>query len=304
MYSAAILPLILFTLSAAAQDLRPMLPRLPLASAFWAMPPQEAARGRGSYLGVFVRDITRERMQELKLSQERGAEITMVDQDSPAGKAGLKEQDVIVSFNSSPVESTEQLRRLIRETPPERSVTLGISRNGQALTRQVQLSARSRRLEIPDVKLPRMGVDLPGFSVLQYCRRNGLVVENLTPQLGEYFGVKGGQGVLVRSVENGTPAQAAGFKAGDVILRVAGEQVANAADWNRLIRRQAGKTVNIEVLRERQQKSLSFAVPEPPGGGGAAKLERLLPKLEAYFEQLSAEIERKVSRHMRGELEM
>ncbi|HEX6908535.1 MAG TPA: PDZ domain-containing protein, partial [Terriglobales bacterium] len=84
----------------------------------------------GSYLGIDTRDVTHERMVALKLNEERGVEITMVDQDAPAGKAGLREQDVILSFNGQPVEGVAELRRMIHETPPGRTVTLGISRNG------------------------------------------------------------------------------------------------------------------------------------------------------------------------------
>src|SRR5215831_3108549 len=89
--------------------------------------------GSRSYLGVDIRDITQDRVAALKLKEERGVEVTMVDQDAPAGKAGIKEHDVILDFNGAAVESEEQLRRLIRETPPGRSVTLGISRDGSPL---------------------------------------------------------------------------------------------------------------------------------------------------------------------------
>src|SRR5271169_3166375 len=87
--------------------------------------------GSGSYLGVDTRDITADRLATLHLKDERGVEVTMVDQDAPAGKAGLKEQDVILTLNGTDVQSVEQLRRMIRETPPGRVVTLGVSRNGQ-----------------------------------------------------------------------------------------------------------------------------------------------------------------------------
>src|SRR5438270_8292128 len=87
----------------------------------------------GAYLGVDVQDVTSDRLSQLKLKEERGAEIEMVDQDAPAGKAGLREHDVILSFNGEPVESVEQLHRMIRETPAGRSLALGISRDGQAM---------------------------------------------------------------------------------------------------------------------------------------------------------------------------
>jgi S1-C subfamily serine protease len=96
--------------------------------------------GGSSYLGVDTRDITPDRLGALKLKEEQGVEVTMVDQDAPAGKAGLKEHDVILTVNGAAVESVEQLRRVIRETPPGRVVTLGLSRDGQAMTLKVQLA--------------------------------------------------------------------------------------------------------------------------------------------------------------------
>src|SRR5258708_22189501 len=90
--------------------------------------------GGGAYLGVDTRDITPDRLTDLKLKEEHGVEVTLVDQDAPAGKAGLKEHDVILNLNGSQVESVEQLRRMIREIPPGRLVTLGISRGGHPVT--------------------------------------------------------------------------------------------------------------------------------------------------------------------------
>src|SRR6266436_9249677 len=76
--------------------------------------------GTGSYLGVDITDISSDRVGPLKLKDEHGVEITMVDRDGPAGKAGLKDHDVILEFNGTRVEGEEQLRRIIRETPPGR----------------------------------------------------------------------------------------------------------------------------------------------------------------------------------------
>src|SRR5258707_3304851 len=87
----------------------------------WSLDADESAGG-SSYLGVDIADVTPERLGELKLKEEHGAEITMVDQDAPAGKAGLKEHDVILTVNGTAVESAAQLRRMIRESHPARVV--------------------------------------------------------------------------------------------------------------------------------------------------------------------------------------
>src|ERR1039458_8353928 len=77
--------------------------------------------GTSSYLGVDIVDITADRLGALKLKEEQGVEVTMVDQDAPAGKAGIKEHDVILTMNGTAIESKTQLQRMIHETPPGRS---------------------------------------------------------------------------------------------------------------------------------------------------------------------------------------
>jgi C-terminal processing protease CtpA/Prc len=101
--------------------------------------------------------------------------------------------------------------------------------------------------------------------MLQYSRRNGLMVENLTRQLGDFFGAKEGKGVLVRSVEKNSPAEAAGFKAGDVIIRVGTEPVENMSDWNQLIRSQQAGKIPVTVIRERHESTFTLTMPERRG---------------------------------------
>src|SRR3984957_7587001 len=110
--------------------------------------------GTSSYLGVDISDVTTERLSALKLKEEKGVEVTMVDQDAPAGKAGIKEHDVILSMNGTAIESEVQLKRMIRETPPGRVVTFGISRDGQPVTVKVQLADKGKEFAMagPNMK--------------------------------------------------------------------------------------------------------------------------------------------------------
>src|ERR1700680_4404351 len=117
----------------------------------------EEGGGGSSYLGVDIADVSPERLGELKLKEEHGAEVTMVDQDAPAGKAGLHEHDVIVSLNGTAVESAAQLRRMIKETPPGRVVSLGVSRDGQPMTIKVQRADRRKSMAWE----PQVHVDMP-----------------------------------------------------------------------------------------------------------------------------------------------
>jgi serine protease Do len=229
--------------------------------------------GGDSYLGVDIADITTERMSALKLKEEKGAEITMVDQDAPAGKAGIKEHDVILTLNGDTVESAAQLRRMIHETPPGRIVTLGVSRDGQPLTIKVQLADKSKEygnmgpnskgfyFQMPKITIPE--IDIPAITVVTTSSmRSGLTVENITPQLGEFFGVKNGNGILVRSVEKGSRADKAGFRAGDVIVRVNDQQVHDTSDFSHAVRSRSGNSVNVSVIRDKKEQNLNLELPE------------------------------------------
>jgi serine protease Do len=284
--------------------------------------------GGGSYLGVDTRDITPDRLAALHLKDERGVEVTMVDQDAPAGKAGLKEQDVILTLNGADVQSVEQLRRMIRETPPGRVVTLGISRNGQAMSIKVELADRKKNYSYnysPDGKefkfnmpvMPTMPVlpDLPempvSIVVVHSSARSGLMVENLTPQLGDFFGAKNGVGVLVRSVEKGSRADKAGFRAGDVIIKINGEPIHDSGDFSQALRSRKDNTASISVIRDKKEQTISITLPERkqsdlfrestdveiPEIDAATREE--LSKMESEMAHLKPEMEEAINRQMK-----
>jgi serine protease Do len=235
--------------------------------------------GGASYLGVDTRDVTSDRLADLKLKEEHGVEVTLVDQDAPAGKAGVKEHDVILSINGNQVESVEQLRRMIREIPPGRTVNLGISRDGQSMTLKVPLADRKKTFAMATpgkafaFAMPAMPampatpfvpeMDMPvSIVVVHSSARSGLMVENLTPQLGDFFGAKNGKGVLVRSVEKGSRAEQAGFRAGDVIVKVNGESISDSSDFTHAIHGRKNNGVTVSIIREKKEQNLTLTVPD------------------------------------------
>lgn len=236
--------------------------------------------GTGAYLGVDISDVSTERLSALKLKEEKGVEVTMVDQDAPAGRAGIKEHDVILTMNGTPVESAAQLRRMIHETPAGRVVTFDLSRDGQPLTVKVQLGDRHKEFSytpkdkekdfhfsmpqmpnLPDFDMPQVNV-----VVVHSSARSGLMVENLTPQLGEFFGVKNGNGVLIRSVEKGSRGEKAGFRAGDVIVKVNDQPVHDSSDFTQALRSRHG-SVSVGVIRDKKEQNLNLTLPERKDSG-------------------------------------
>ncbi len=250
-----------------------------------------AAAG-GSYLGVDPRDVTSDRAGALKLNDSRGVEVMMVDRDAPAGKAGLKEHDVIVGFNGKPVTDSDQLRRMLRETQPGKTVPLAISRAGQSVTLNVTLTKRPEQMAamqgmFPMPPMPPMDLDIPSFQVLQFSKRNGLMVEDLTPQLADFFGVKNGGGVLIRSVDHGSAADSAGLKAGDVIVKAGNDPISCTSDWGRIMRGRHGN-VPLAVVRDKREQAVTLKLPE---NGPESSLHDLLPELQEQMAHLRAEIE-------------
>jgi serine protease Do len=284
----------------------------------WSVDSDEGGGG-SSYLGVDIADVTAERLSALKLKEEHGAEVTMVDQDAPAGKAGLREHDVILSVNGSAVESAAQLRRMIKETPPGRVVTLGISRDGQPLTLKVQLADRRKSMswapgnhefnfQMPQIQIPDF--DMPVSVVIGHSSmRSGLMVENITPQLGDFFGVKGGNGVLVRSVEKGSRGEKAGFHAGDVIVKVNDQPVHDTSDFTHALRGRSGGSAAVTVVRDKREQNLTLTLPEKKDSGHLLEDTFEIPELsvetqlaiqhaEGEVARLSPEIMEKVQREM------
>jgi serine protease Do len=308
----AILPLLL-NLSQAAQ-------RWTIESSQpYGIPSEDS--GGSAYLGVDIADITSDRLGALKLKEEKGVEVTMVDQDAPAGKAGVKEHDVILDLNGTAIESKTQLHRMIHETPPGRVVTLGLSRDGQAMTIKVQLADRSKEFahmgpkdwnwdsknfhveipplpNLPDFEVPNMGVVYVHSSM-----RSGLMVENLTPQLGEFFGAKNGSGVLVRSVEKGSRADKAGLRAGDVIVRVADQPVHDTSDFTHALHDHSAGSVSVSVIRDKREQTLTLTLPERKESGESIEETFEAPEMDAETQTELSEVRNEIAK-LQPEMEL
>ncbi len=222
------------------------------------------------YLGVYVTDLTPEKAKQLRTPGEYGVLVMEVAEESPAAKAGIRENDVIIEFNGIRVEGEVQFGRLVRETPPGRTVPVKIVRDGK--TQELKVTLGSRRpiaigpdfrfdLRIPEIRIPPIVVQLGGYSLL------GVRVQDLTEQLGEYFGVPEGRGVLITFVRSGSPAERAGLRAGDVIVAVDDTDVRNVREFTRALASKEGE-VSLTIVRnkERQKITVSLERRERPRG--------------------------------------
>ena len=201
---------------------------------------------------------------------------------------------MVIQLNGQNVESAEQLRRMLKEIPSGRKVSIEISRDGNIQTLAVELA--DRQVLGHDVwnKIgsggdvfsppPSMGMlsgggDAPvgggGFHMPFFgsSLNVGAMVEPLTSQMAEYLGVQ--SGLMVKQVARKSDAAVAGLKAFDVILKVGSEQVTNLAGWDRALRANQGKPVQVTILRDKKQQTLTLQVDSKHHQGALEKPAKL-----------------------------
>ncbi|MGA8102089.1 MAG: PDZ domain-containing protein [Candidatus Acidiferrales bacterium] len=233
------------------------------------------------WLGLDIAEVTPESAQNLKLPAVRGVVVKRVEEKSPADQAGLKENDVITEYEGQVVEGTAQFRRLIRETPPGRSVAVKLIRAGAEQTITVTVAERRAVFERWEPRilsgLPDSHPEIFTFSVPDgdladsfsgafggHSPMLGIQAEELRGQLGEYFGAPNGEGVLVRDVRAGSAAGKAGLKAGDVITKVDGRGVKTLSDLREQMRQASDdKPVQLTILRRGAEMTLPVTVEKP-----------------------------------------
>jgi predicted metalloprotease with PDZ domain len=219
------------------------------------------------WLGVYVQEINHALKEAMNLKSEKGVLVRDVVEDSPAEKAGIEREDVILTFGGKKVPDTEQLIKMVKKTSPGDEVEMLIVRDGKEKTLTITIGESPekglRKIEIkksisPEGKLPKIKPEIYKFSGFSGVRI-GVKVEDLTEQLGEYFGAKDGEGALVTEVDEDGPAYKAGLKAGDMIVEADGKKIEDTEDLIGVISdKEEGDKVGVKAIRDR--KSLSFTV--------------------------------------------
>ncbi|MCR4439654.1 MAG: PDZ domain-containing protein [bacterium] len=176
---------------------------------------------RRAWLGVYLQELDKERRKELGVKEGKGVLVIEVVPNSPADKAGLKEDDVIVRMNGREVEDPDDLIDAVRAQKPGDKVKVEYVREGKRREVEVTLGRPPRvtkRVVIPPLPpLERFWWD--GGAWL------GVELQALNASLAEYFAVKEDEGVLITEVEKNSPADKAGLLPGDVIVTIDGRQM-------------------------------------------------------------------------------
>jgi serine protease Do len=204
------------------------------------------------YLGVQVQDLTAELAKGLKVPLEKGAVVGEVTADTPAAKAGLKADDVIVAIDSEEVPTASALTRKVAMKSPGATSTLTVYRGGQKLDLKVKLGTR------PDLeKVSERSA--PAGKVTQ--EKLGLALQDVPPQLRAQQGIP--QGALIAQVQPGSPADRAGLRPGMMVIEVAGKPVLSARDAQRLLSEAKGGQVVLLRVKVGDAKVLrAITVPD------------------------------------------
>ena len=237
------------------------------------------------YLGIEFHDLTDEQVNAMHLkASQHGAEVAMVDHDGPAGKAGLRVHDIVLSLNGHVVDSAVTLRRLIHEADAGASIPVQVLRSGRTLLLTARLANREeverdamQRLALGgDFNAPADPAPAQGFSAAPNATSmpsrtqqllsammhtgpfTGLSMETMPPQLAGFFGVASDVGLLVTTVMPNSPASNAGIHAGDILLRVDNVPLHTTSDWTKHLRSKKGRAVSVSLLRDKREQTVTL----------------------------------------------
>lgn len=225
-----------------------------------------------SYLGVQTQDVTKENFAKFGLREVRGVAVEKVVENSPAATAGLQNGDVIVRFNGEEVTSVRKLTRMIGEVAPDHQAKITVLRGGGEREITATLGKRpggqfqqagvlERMYGLPGIpEYPRVPaiprIEGETFTYFSNSRQIGVNTSSLGKQLGDYFGVADGKGVLISSVVENSPAAKAGLKAGDVITEVDGKAVDQAGGLSRALNEKKEGDVTLTIVRNKNRQTI------------------------------------------------
>jgi serine protease Do len=170
-----------------------------------------------------VQDITEDIAKSLKLKETAGALVSDVFEGDPADKAGIKAGDIVVEIDGKKIKDTHELLRIVASLSVGRKIDIKVLRDGEEKAFHITIAERKE-----DRRLAATGQEREYF---------GMMVQKITPEIARHLGLSDTKGVVIAQVKEGSPADEAGIRPGDVILQVNRVKVSSLKDYLRGISR-------------------------------------------------------------------
>jgi membrane-associated protease RseP (regulator of RpoE activity) len=217
---------------------------------------QKKERTKSSgWIGIMIQDVNEKIGRKAMVNSEEGAYVKEVIEESPADSTGIQEGDIIIEFNGKILFDSDELMKIVRRTSPGTTVDIVIVRDGQKKTLTLTVGKNKESKHHMFGAVP----DIPDMHIFIGNRVLGMQLPTLNEQLGEYFGVPNNEGVLIEEVKRQSAAEKAGFKPGDIIIRVGNKTVDEVERIQKELRKyEEGNKVEFEVIRKGAKKTLSI----------------------------------------------
>ena len=175
------------------------------------------------FMGIGIQDLNQELAKSFNVKGNHGAIVTDVKEEGPADKAGLKQGDVIVSYQGTAIEDAVTLQRAVTRSSVGSKATVTVMRDGHEKDLSVTIG------ELPDNPQVAKAEAVPSEQPLA-----GLAVQELDRETAQELGLKGKiQGVVVTTIEPESDAERAGLMPGDVIREINRKPVTSMKDFDR-----------------------------------------------------------------------
>ncbi len=178
------------------------------------------------WLGVVIQDLNEDLAHSFGIDRTQGVLVSEVSDGSPAAKAGLRQGDVLLTYNGSKLANVADLRNKVAMTTPGTRVSMELIRDGRKQKVEVTIG------EQPSDFSPRVRAGVSGGPLTDM----GLTLQDLTPELADHFGYKVNQGVLVAGVAPDSPAERVGMQAGQLIEEVNRQRVRNLRELKMVLK--------------------------------------------------------------------
>jgi serine protease Do len=195
---------------------------------------------RRGLLGVNIQDMNESLAKSFGRSDTKGALVAQVVEGSPAEKAGIKPEDIILKFNGQDVSGAAELKNLVGRVKPGATSKLSVWRSGKTMDFNIEIGERTAKA---------LGTAAPQATGETF-EELGLEIERVPAAAAEKMGLKEGEGVFVKDVKGDGLGSKMGLRTGDIILEVDGKNIASPSDFSNGVKKaRENKVIRLKIQR-------------------------------------------------------